>query len=86
MRSGLGVKEKEVEVFPLTLGEALEPPEFMKDVAGVLLDLEGVCTEWRGEWKLVAGEASPLEHSLMHAPRVRDSGRALEAEAEVACR
>ena len=34
----------------------------------------GVCTEWGGEWKLVAGEASPLEHSSMRAPRVGDSG------------
>ena len=43
-----------------------------------------VCTEWGGEWKLIAGEASPLGCSLMCAPGVRDSGRALEAEAEVA--
>ena len=40
VRSGLGVEEVEVEVFPLTLGEALEPLEFMEDVTGVLLDLE----------------------------------------------
>ena len=40
MRSGLEVEEVEVEVFPSTLGEALEPPEFMEDVMGVLLDLE----------------------------------------------
>ena len=38
-----------------------------------------------GEWKLIVGEASPSGHSSMHAPGVRDSGRALEAEAEVAC-
>ena len=40
MRSGLGVEEVMVEVFPLTLREALEPPEFVEDVVGVLLDLE----------------------------------------------
>ena len=40
MRSGLEVEEVEVEAFPLTLGEALKPPEFMEDVARVLLDLE----------------------------------------------
>ena len=34
----------------------------------------GVCTEWGGEWKLVTGEASLSGHSLMHTPRVRDSG------------
>ena len=34
----------------------------------------GVCTERGGEWKLVIGEASPSEHSSMHAPRVGDSG------------
>ena len=78
MRSGLRVEEEVVEVFPLTSGEALEPPEFMEDVAGV-------CMEWGWEWKLIAGEASPSEYSLMHAPRVGDSGQALEAEAEVAC-
>ena len=44
VRSGLGV-EKEVEVFPLTLGEALEPPEFVEDVVGVLSDLEGRVAE-----------------------------------------
>ena len=45
MRSGLGVEEVVVEVFPLTSGEALEPPEFMEDVAGVLLDLKGGAPE-----------------------------------------
>ena len=30
MRLGLGVEEVVVEVFPLTLGEALEPPEFVR--------------------------------------------------------
>ena len=40
MRSGLRVEEVVVEVFLLTLGEALEPLEFVEDVAGVLLDLE----------------------------------------------
>ena len=40
MRSGLRGEVVEVEVFPLTLGEALEPPEFMEDVVGVLSDLE----------------------------------------------
>ena len=50
MRSGLGVEEEGVEVFPLTSGEALEPPEFMEDVVGVLSDLEGGAVEdfvWR---------------------------------------
>ena len=50
MRSGLGVEEVVVEVFPLTSEEALEPLEFVKDVAGVLLDLEGGAVEgftWR---------------------------------------
>ena len=46
----------------------------------------GVCTEQGGEWKLVVGEASLSGHSSICAPRVGDSGRALEAEAEVACR
>ena len=41
MRSGLGVVEVEVDVFPLTSEEALEPLEFVEDVAGVLLDLQG---------------------------------------------
>ena len=41
MRSGLGMEEEVVEVFPLTSEEALEPPEFVEDVVGVLLDLEG---------------------------------------------
>ena len=45
VRSGLGVEEEEVEVFPLTSGEALEPPEFVEDVAGVLSDLEGGAAE-----------------------------------------
>ena len=45
----------------------------------------GVCTEQRGEWKLVVGETSPSGCSLIHAPRVGDSGQAPEAEAEVAC-
>ena len=40
VRSGLGVEEVEMEVFPLTLGEALEPLEFVEDMAEVLLDLE----------------------------------------------
>ena len=52
MRSGLGVEEEEVEVFPLTLGEALEPPEFVEDVAGVLLDLEGGAAEGFA-WRLI---------------------------------
>ena len=42
VRSGLGVENEVVEVFPLTLGKALEPPEFVEDVAGVLSDLEEV--------------------------------------------
>ena len=29
-----------VEVFLLTLREALEPPEFMEDIVGIFLDLE----------------------------------------------
>ena len=45
VRSGLGVEEEVVEVFPLTLGEALEPPEFMEDVVAVLSDLEGGAAE-----------------------------------------
>ena len=52
MRSGLGVEEVVVEVFPLTLGEALEPPEFMEDVAGVLSDLEGRAAEGF-TWQLI---------------------------------
>ena len=44
VRSGLGVVVV-VVVFPLTLGEALEPPEFVKDMAGVLSDLEGGVAE-----------------------------------------
>ena len=36
MRSGFEVEEVVVEVFPLTSGEALEPPEIMEDVTGVL--------------------------------------------------
>ena len=45
----------------------------------------GVCMERGGEWKLIAGEASPSGHSSMRAPGVGDSGRAPEAEAEVVC-
>ena len=52
MRSGLGV-EKEEEVFPLTSGEALEPPEFVEDVAGVLSDLEGGAVEGF-TWQLIS--------------------------------
>ena len=40
IRSSLGVEEVEVEVFSLTLEEALEPLEFVEDVTGVLLDLK----------------------------------------------
>ena len=50
MRSGLGVEEEGVEVFPLTSGEALEPPEFVEDVAGVLSDLEGEAAEGLAWW------------------------------------
>ena len=50
VRSGLGVEEVEVEVFPLTLGEALEPLEFMEDVVGVLSDLEGGAAEGFAWW------------------------------------
>ena len=50
MRSGLRVEEKEEEVFPLTSGEALEPLEFMEDVVGVLLDLEGGAAEGFAWW------------------------------------
>ena len=78
VRSGLGVEEEGVEVFPLTSGEALEPPEFVEDVVGV-------CTEQGGEWKLIEGEASLSGHSSMRAPGVRDSAQAPEAEAELAC-
>ena len=56
-----------VEVFSLTLEEALESPEFVEDVTGV-------CIEQGGEWKLTAGEASLSGCSLMHAPGVGDSG------------
>ena len=45
VRSCLEVEEVEMEVFSLTLGEALEPLEFVEDVAGVLLDLEGEAVE-----------------------------------------
>ena len=45
MRLGLRVEEEVVDVFPLTLGDALEPPEFIEDMAGVLLDLEGGVVE-----------------------------------------
>ena len=41
VRSGLGVEVVVVEVFPLTLREALEPLEFMEDVAEILSDSEG---------------------------------------------
>ena len=53
VRSGLGVEEVEVEVFPLTLGEALEPLEFVEDVAGVLLDLEGGAVEGFAWWLIL---------------------------------
>ena len=45
MRSGLGVKEVKVEVFLLTLREALEPPEFVDNIAGVLLNLKEEAVE-----------------------------------------
>ena len=45
----------------------------------------GVCMEWGGEWKLVTRKASLSGHFSMHAPGVRDSAQAPEAEAEVAC-
>ena len=49
----------------------------------------GVRMKQGGEWKLVAGEASPSGHSSMRAPGVGDSMQApeaeAEAEAEVAC-
>ena len=44
-RSGLGVEEVVVEVFPLTLGETLEQLEFVEDVTEVLSDLEGGAAE-----------------------------------------
>ena len=50
VRLGLGVEEMVVEVFPLTLGEALEPLEFMEDVARVLSDLEGGAVEGFAWW------------------------------------
>ena len=53
VRSGLGVEEVEEEVFPLTLGEALEPPEFVEDVVGVLSDLEEGATEGFA-WQLIS--------------------------------
>ena len=53
IRSGLEVVEVEVEVFPLTSGEALEPLEFVEDMAGVLLDLEGGVTEGFA-WRLIS--------------------------------
>ena len=53
MRSGLGVEEKEVEVFPLTLGEALDPSEFMEDVVEVLSDLEGRAVEGFTWWLIL---------------------------------
>ena len=56
VRSGLGVEVVEVvvEVFPLTSGEALEPLEFVEDVAGVLLDLKGRAVEGF-TWQLISG-------------------------------
>ena len=45
MRSGLGVEEVVEEVFPLTLREALEPLDFVEDMAGVLSDLKGGAVE-----------------------------------------
>ena len=53
VKSGLGVEEVKVEVFLLTLGEALEPLEFMEDVVGVLLDLEGRAVE-DFAWQLIS--------------------------------
>ena len=50
MRSGLEVEEEVVEVFPLISGEALEPPEFVEDVAGVLSDLEEGAAEGFAWW------------------------------------
>ena len=44
------VEEVEVEVFLLTSGEALEPPEFMEDVVGVLSDLKGGVVEGFTWW------------------------------------
>ena len=52
MRLGLGVEEVVVEVFPLTSGEALESPEFLEDVAGVLSDLERRAAEGF-TWQLI---------------------------------
>ena len=45
VRSSLEVKEVVVEVFPLTLREALEPLKFVEDVAVVLLDLKKRATK-----------------------------------------
>ena len=53
VRSGLGVEEVVVEVFPLTSGEVLEPLEFMEDVAGVLSDLERRVAEGF-TWQLIS--------------------------------
>ena len=53
VRSGLGVEEEVVEVFPLTSGEALEPLEFVVDVVEVLLDLEGGAAE-SFVWQLIS--------------------------------
>ena len=53
VRSGLGVEEVVVEVFPLTSGEALEPPEFMEDVVGVLSDLEEGAVEGFAWWLIL---------------------------------
>ena len=53
VRSGLGVEEVVVEVFLLTSGEALEPPEFVEDVEGVLSDLEGGVAEGFAWWLIL---------------------------------
>ena len=53
VRSCLGVEEVEVEVFPLTSGEALEPPEFVEDIAEVLLDLKRGAAEGF-VWQLIS--------------------------------
>ena len=45
VKAGLRVEEEEEEVFALTLGVVLEPLEFIEDMAGVLLDLEGGAIE-----------------------------------------
>ena len=53
MRSGLGVEEVVMEVSPLILREALKPLEFMEDLAGVLLDLDGEAMEGF-TWQLIS--------------------------------